>query len=160
MAHLSAEEVTKNHIDKMGEELGAQFDALWHDVVWLHRKWSEYVVLFGLKESRVRLLNRAAPRFFHMIQSVLWEETLLHIARVTDNPTSPGQKQNLTIRNLPDLIGDPHIRATVSVLVAKAIDETKFCRDWRNRHIAHRDLDLITKKSAVPLKGASRKQVK
>ena len=95
-----------------------------------------------------------------MIQGVLWEETLLHIARLTDRSTSPGRRQNPTIQNLAQLIDDPDTRATVTVLVDTAVMESKFCRDWRNRHIAHRDLDLATNKSASPLERASRMQVK
>jgi hypothetical protein len=69
-------------------------------------KWAESVELFGSKPTRTELLNQAAPAFFHMIQIVLWEDTLLHIARVTDVATSGGknQKANLTIQNLPGLV--------------------------------------------------------
>lgn len=94
-----------------------------------------------------------------MIQDVLWEETLLHAARLTDRSTSPGRKQNLTVQNLPQLISDPKTKEYVSILVEKAVIEATFCRDWRNRRIAHRDLDLATNQSAKPLEGASRKQV-
>jgi hypothetical protein len=160
MVHRTAEQVTSHHIEKMGKALGVQFDALWHDVVWLHRKWGEYIELFGSKVSRVETMNQAAPQFFHMIQGVLWEETLLHVARLTDKSTSPGRRQNLTIQNLAKLIDDPDTRQTVTVLVDTAVMQSKFCRDWRNRHIAHRDLDLATNKSASPLEGASRGQVK
>ncbi|MGZ8401654.1 MAG: AbiU2 domain-containing protein [Methyloceanibacter sp.] len=45
-------------------------------------------------------------------------------------------------------------------MVEIAVKETEFCRDWRNRHIAHRDLDLAITDTAQPLKAASRKQVK
>jgi hypothetical protein len=159
MVHRSPEEVTSHHIEKMGEALGRQFDALWHDVVWLHRKWAEYVELYGTKETRVELLNQAAPQFFRMIQDALWEETLLHVARLTDKSTSPGRRQNLTIQNLPQLISDSKIKEHVSILVEKAVAEATFCRDWRNRRIAHRDLDLATNETAKPLEAASRKQV-
>jgi hypothetical protein len=159
MVHRTAEQVTSYHIEKMGEALGLQFDALWQDVVWLHRKWGDYIELFGSKETRVEIMNRAAPQFFQMIQGVLWEATLLHIARLTDRSTSPGRKQNLTIQNLTQLVDDPDTRETVTALVDKAITASEFCRDWRNRHIAHRDLDLATNKSAAPLEGASRRQV-
>jgi hypothetical protein len=40
-------------------------------------------------------------------------------------------------------------------LVETAESKSKFCRDWRNRHIAHRDLDLAMNKSAKELETAS-----
>jgi len=42
-----------------------------------------------------------------------------------------------------------------------AVEKSEFCRDWRNRHIAHRDLGLIIdEKSVEPLKSASREKIK
>ena len=74
----------------MGWELGELYAALWREVAGIHSKWAEYVVLYGTKESRVDLLNRAAPRFARLIQDTLWENTVLHIARLTDPPKSMG----------------------------------------------------------------------
>ena len=33
---LSADEMKQERIAKMGEALGTQYDALWHEVLWLH----------------------------------------------------------------------------------------------------------------------------
>jgi hypothetical protein len=38
-------------------------------------------------------------------------------------------------------------------------EKTKFARDWRNRHIGHRELALALEESANPLAPASRKAV-
>lgn len=156
----TAEESKARYIDVMGTELGTQFAALWQEIVALHLKWAEYVELFGTKPTRIELLNRAAPRYFRMLQDTLWEDALLHIARTTDAPQSGKDKPNLTIRNLPELTRDETLRTTLSALVAAAQKETEFCRDWRNRHIAHRDLNLATSHEAEPLAEASRKLVK
>jgi HEPN superfamily AbiU2-like protein len=152
--------VVNRYIERMGDPLGTQFFALWQEVAWLHMKWAESVELFGSIPTRTELLNQAAPAFFHMIQIVLWEDTLLHIARVTDVSTSGGknQKANLTIQNLPGLVSDPNTRQIVAALVETAVSKAKFCRDWRNRHIAHRDLNLALNQS-TPLQMASRKLV-
>jgi AbiU2 len=138
----------------MGEPLGNQFAALWQEVAWLHMKWAAYVELFAEPE-RVEVLNQAAPGLFYIIREALWEQTLLHIARLTDRPDSGGGKVNLTIQSLPGLVEDTGIKA----LVKSALDKTKFCRDWRNRHIAHRDLNLLLNGSARPLETASGNQV-
>jgi hypothetical protein len=60
-------------------------------------KWGEYVELFGTKPSRIDLRNRAAGGFFRVVQDGLWEDVLLHVARLTDAPRSGG-RANLTIR--------------------------------------------------------------
>jgi hypothetical protein len=105
------------------------------------------------------LLNKAAPAFFRIVQDSLWEDTIIHIARLTDPPKSVG-KENLTVQALPSLISAPQTAKNVANLVQIAITTSDFCRDWRNRHIAHRDLNLSIDKGVTPLKAASRKKIK
>ena len=44
--------------------------------------------------------------------------------------------------------------------MARAIEQAEFCRDWRNRHLAHRDLRLALARGAEPLKTGSRQAVR
>lgn len=157
--HKTAEEVKQHHVEQMGEDLGSLFHALWNEVAWLYSKWGEYVELFGTKPSRIDLMNKAAPLFFKIIQDSLWEDTLLHVARLTDPPKSAG-KHNLTIQRLPRLVAGEKIEASIIKLTEIAIEKADFCRDWRNRHIAHRDLQLAMDEGLEPLKPASRAKVK
>jgi hypothetical protein len=99
----TAEETHAECVKHMGDPLGEQYSALWQEVAWLNLKWGEYDELFGKKPSRVQLLNNAAPQFFYVVEKVLWEDTLLHIARLTD-PPSKGKKSKLTILTLPGLV--------------------------------------------------------
>jgi hypothetical protein len=158
MSDQSADEIKKRNIEKMGEPLGAQFSALWQELAILYVYWAEYQDLFGTKLSRIELVNRAAPMFFHMLQKELWDSRLMHLARITDSSETAGKK-NLTIRNLPDLISDAALKAEVTKLVGAAVKSTEFCRDWRNRHIGHSDLKLALGEPAAALADASRKQV-
>lgn len=155
----TADKAKRTYIAVMGEPLGSIFHALWQEVAWLHRKWDEYVELYGTKSSRVDLLNKAAPTFFRIVQDVLWQETLLHIARLSDPPSSAG-KPNLTIQRLPPLVADAEVAQRVKTLTEKAVEASAFCRDWRNRRIAHRDLNLALENGAIPLSPASREKVK
>jgi hypothetical protein len=160
--YQTAEQAKQAHTEKMGAKLGAQYSALWQELVELHVNWGEYVVLFGTKPERIALLNRAAGSFFRMLQDELFESALLHIARMTDPPSSPGGKENLTVQNLPALIDDEATKDKVQALVNAAVKQGDFCRDWRNRRIAHRDLILaLVEQSAQPqpLANASRLQV-
>lgn len=136
----------------------SMFHALWQEVAWLHSKWTEYIELFGSKPSRVKLLNNAAPNFFRIVQDALWEGTLLHIARLTDSPKSAG-KHNLTIRQLPELLKDDELRDSVKQLIVTAVEASAFARDWRNRRIAHRDLELAIEKGIRPLERANGEKV-
>ena len=160
--HFSADETRQEHINRMGAELGPLYNALYNEVGWLHFKWAEYVVLFGTKPSRVELLNNAAPRFFRMVEDALWEDTLLHISRLVDSPKSAG-KEKLSLLLLIDTAEQhlpENVAARVRSLADTAREKAEFCRDWRNRHIAHRDLDLALRDGARPLAPASRAKIK
>jgi len=158
MSFRSAEQAKADHVQRMGESLGTIYDALWQQIAWGHTKWHDYVELFATKESRVDLLNKAAPSFFRLAQDSLWENVLLHISRLTDPPTT-GKKQNLTVQRLPSLIEHKPTRAKVQELVSVALSTSEFARDWRNRHIAHSDLDLSVSDTAKPLESASHQRV-
>jgi hypothetical protein len=155
----TAEEAKKTNIEKMGAQLGVHYSALWQEVALLYRNWGEYTALFGTKPSRIELMNRAAPYFFRMVQDDLLNATLLHVARLTDPPTTAGHT-NLTIKGLPDLIEHEDTKSAVKKLIENALADAEFCRDWRNRRIAHRDLDVALEQSATELAMANRKRIK
>ena len=69
-------------------------------------------------------------------------------------------KHNLTIQRLAALVADKKVKESVTKLIEVAIETAAFCRDWRNRHIAHRDLQLSMNAGVKPLKVASRSKVK
>jgi len=153
----SAKEVEQNHLEVLGPELGPLYHQLWNECAWVHLKWQEHQELFGKSEERVDLLNRAAGAFFRMIQDSLWEDTLLHIARLVDR-TSVAGKANLTIQRLPDLV-DETIQSETRDLVNAAVEASGFAVDWRNRRIAHRDLKLALAEGVQPLANATTRGV-
>lgn len=163
MTFRTAEEAKADNITKMGEELGEIYSALWQDVTVLHFDWHEYVELFGTKLARIDMMNAAAPHFFRLVQDRLWETTLLHLARLTDPAASPGKgggRTNLTINALPNLIDNAALKDRTTKRVDKAVKLAEFARDWRNRHIAHRDLKLAIEQETTSLANASREDVK
>lgn len=159
MSHYkSAEEVRAEHLAVLGPDLGEAYHALYNEVAWLHLNWRQYRELFGTSPERVDLLNEAAALFTTLLHGWIWEATLLHLSRLTDSPRSAG-KANLTIRGLPVLVPDPELRADVQSKVDAAVAACAFARDWRNRHIAHKDLSLALERPAADLAFASRADV-
>ena len=143
----------------MGRDLGSVYGALWNELVWLNWKWTEYVTLFGENPSRIDLINKAASSFFGIVQQTLWEDCLLHIARLTDPPKTAG-KDNLCIRRLLGFVNHKETYNEIEALIERAERSAEFSRDWRNRHIAHKDLQLTLRQGVRPLKTASRERVK
>ncbi len=156
--NMTADEARLRNVEVMGDQLGSIYSQLWQELAWLYRSWAEYVVLFGTRESRVTLLNEAAPAFTRIMQDSLWEGVLLHVARLTDPAKSVG-KLNLSICALEVAATDLSLKNKLSPCVQAALLAADFCRDWRNRHLAHRDLNLALKRGAEPLKPASRTKV-
>lgn len=160
------EQVQAEYIEKMGPELGELFHAIESELTWVHWKWKQYRVLFGENPKRIDLLNEAASFFFYVVQSVLFEDALLGIARLAGPPSSVG-KPNLTVKRLcpllraqiPPLLREGAVLDEMDDLVARAVKAAEFATDWRHRHIAHRDLGLALKKSVQLPPAASRQQV-
>lgn len=152
------EEILAGYIEAMGEDLGKVFRAVSSELVWTQWRWKQYRTLFGQKPSRIDLMNEAAPLFFQIIQRVLFEDTLLSIARLI-GPAGSGRKSNLTIQRFPLLLADPSLRDEVCLLIEKAKASGEFAVLWRNRRIAHRDLELSLGASPQPLPPATRQKV-
>ena len=143
----------------MEPNLKPTFDGLFSDLCWLKVKWGEYEALFGTSKERIDRLNSAAGYFFGMIQQVMWEDSLLHLCRLTD-PAGKGSRLRLTIRSLPDMCVGHAAHGEVVMRVGLALTAAGFARDWRNRRIAHTDLRLAAgHQGAEPLGPASRKDV-
>lgn len=157
-SYKTEEESQKEYIEVMGKPLGKLFHALWQEVAWLYTKWREYEDLFGTKPSRIDLMNKAAPRFFRIVQDALWENTILHISRLTDPPKTMN-KENLSIQRLPLIVEDKELKQNLKKKIDKAKTNSKFCRDWRNRRIAHSDLKLAIEDRSTPLEPSSRKAI-
>lgn len=152
------DEVRDRYIQQMGTDLGELFHALRNELQWIYWKWCQYRILFGAKPSRVDYLNEAAPLFFYLVQDVFFEDTLLAISRLVGPPSSVG-KPNLSVTRLPDKISNTKLASEVNRLVEDAKASADFAKDWRNRHLAHRDLTLALKHPAMPLPAVNRKNV-
>jgi hypothetical protein len=153
MSTTSPQEAKDRYIAKMGPKPGTQFNELWRDVATVHTKWLEYLHLYDTKES-LDLLNRAAPRFFRMIQDIMWNDIVLHVARLTDKT-----KGVLSVWHLPKLVNNVNVKGNVEDLVKEAVDKSKFCTEWRHNYIAHRNLELATDPKATQLDPGDKKQL-
>jgi len=137
------------------------YKSLQQELIWTHAKWKTYRQLFAVDQKRIEILNASAPFFFRVVQQTLFEDTLLSISRLTDPPRTMG-KENLS---LPLLVERLKIHAPEDLIdqLEHDIDEidmrcTAF-RDWRNRRLAHSDLDTSLKVTNDPLPGVSHEDI-
>jgi hypothetical protein len=152
------DEVQTEYQCSMGQLLGNLFYTLWNDVVWLHMKWQQYRQLYGTNAERVEILNKTASIFFGVVQTVLWEDTLLHLSRLTGSPGARG-KPNLSLQRLVQVIPKGPLCREIKHLINIAVHKADFAHEWRNRRIAHYDLRLAQGSTAISLPPASRQNV-
>ena len=131
------------------------------EVIWLHQKWQEYRRLFAGPEGRISVLNRAAPSFFRTIQDVMWDDILLHIARLTDSAATMrhADKRNLTLQCLPAMFSDAKLADELQGLVNDSVAKAGFAWKWRTKRLAHTDLAVALGRAATRLPGVSRADI-
>jgi len=154
----SPEEVREACHASMGAELGELYYLLSNELTWLYWRWHEYVTLYAGSERRLELLNSSAPFFFYVVQRVLWDETLLGISRLA-GPATTGRKRNLAVQQVLPFATDSALRDRIEDLLADVSEKSAFAIDLRNRHIAHRDLDVALGQAPSPLPSATQETV-
>jgi hypothetical protein len=144
----------------LGYDLGEIYQALIHEVKWLHLKWKQYRILFADSQERIDLLNRAGGTFFFIIQEVLRDDVMMHIARLVD-PKRNKDKENLSLAQLASAVQvkAPNISGEIFRLVSEARKKAHFVEDWRNRRLAHTSLDVALRRKAKTLPGIELEQI-
>jgi hypothetical protein len=157
-SHKTSDEVRHERIETLGKEFGLLYDSIYNEFLLLSLKWIEYLELYGKKESRIDILNLAAPSFFYIVQKILWENILLGICKLTD-PSKTLGKKNASVKSLPDFIADKILKSNVTGKINDLMEATEFCRDWRNRYITHTDYLLTIDENAKPLEVANKEKL-
>jgi hypothetical protein len=150
VTYESEDETKARYVNVMGAELGEVFHQLKQEAAFLHLKWNEYVRLFGFSEERIKMLNRAAPGFFWMVERSWWDDLLLHLSRLTDT-----HNKVLSVQRLAELV-DVGIKDEVGSRCDTLVKAAQFATDHRHRRLAHLNIKLALKKSVKPLKPTSR----
>jgi hypothetical protein len=154
----SFEEARKEYCRVMGEELGTRYHLLWNECALLHMRWDEYIEMFGKSQAEFDTMNEVAPGFFGSVQDMFWESILLHLSRFADR-AKVGPRRTLSLEALLGMHESQKV-PELGKLVSEARLKIKFAQDWRNRLIAHTDLDYSLDRTAKPLAPASRRHVK
>lgn len=152
------EEARQEYERSMGPELGTLYHLLWNQCALLHLHWDEYVELFGKDQEQFDVMNGVAPGFFKSVQDALWEGILLHLCRFAD-PAVVAHRKTLSLDALLKCPASKKV-TLLPALVEDARKKIKFAQDWRNRSIAHLDLDYAIERSAKPLAPATRVHVR
>ena len=111
----------------------------------LTRLWSWYRMLFDLygeSELRLRLLNEAAPAFFGELQTLLRNEIVLGVARLTDMP-SRGSSKRLVLGSIVGALDETQtaeIGSELDAALTPIIETAAPIRRYRHEVLAHRNM--------------------
>jgi hypothetical protein len=133
------------------------FDSLREETLDLHMRWKLYRHLYAGPKEDIVLLNRSAPSIFGILQSLLFDDCVLRICRITD-PASRGNYEYLSVYQLVESLGNVDAEILGCDLQAILRDLETACskmRTLRNRRIAHADLKQALWIAAEPLPGVS-----
>jgi hypothetical protein len=154
----STSDIERKHLEAFGPDLGPIYHELHNEVLWLHMKWLEYRKLYAGSVERVELLNATAPFLFHVVQEVVWDDVVLHIARLTDPAVDKMGNRNLSLFQLAGGIVEPELAEMIRNLVNDARSRASSARTWRNKRLAHCDLGHALEQAA-PLPEVSKQDV-
>jgi len=142
----------------LGEEFDTVFELIKNDLFSLRYEWRIYTSLFGTNPERVELLNEVSAQVAGTIDRHLFEGCIIAICRLTDPEEflRSGSK-NISVKHLVRFMKTDKQKEHISDLINDCISKASFARSWRNKKIAHSDLDV--RKKAKLMETASRFKV-
>jgi hypothetical protein len=134
----------------MPQELLTEFKALSNELTWLSASWDSFLQLFGPDHGQVALLNWASG-FFGIARVSIRNSVFLGICRLTDPPEAAGgRRENLTLERLV-AAASTHRQQPYRETLRIAQEAAAPVRSWRNRLIAHADLETMLNLDSEPV---------
>jgi hypothetical protein len=159
--YSAPEEARQQTLDAFPPGTGELVYEISRSVSILHMNWKDYRTLYGTSPERIELLNWAASTFFGLLDSILFNNIVLAIARLTDRAQT-GSYTNASLERLVEAL-EPDLDAAMVDSLHKKLDKlTTFCkpiRERRNKALAHADLDTTLDYRSDPLPGISRADI-
>ena len=141
MPYLDENNSLKRYKEKMGDDFGELFNAIINVTRNLQIKYREYTYLFG-SEKIVNALNEFAPGFFCYIQEILFNDLILHISKIFDDP-GKGDRKILCFNCLLEKVTNEDLKQNLTNILNQCNKKRDFASIRRNKYIAHDDYQLF-----------------
>jgi hypothetical protein len=142
------------HCPELPEGVQGIFTGLCQDVASLYSKWQLYQDLFTSQDD-VAVLSEVALATFQIVEEALGTDMTMAICRLSDSHRSCGN-DNLSIVTLARQVGQ--IKG-LDALVQQLRNECEPVRQYRDKRIAHNDLNVALKPKENPLPGIGRSRI-
>lgn len=125
-------------IDWLYKQLGSE-------TIRIRQQWIYYETLYLQGEKRRELLAERTLEFFRRLQRTYWDDIVLSIVRLTEDPVVAGH-DTVVLKRLESAVEDDG-RADLAEELSERLDKINDLRssleDARNRLIAHRDKEAL-----------------
>lgn len=142
-------------------DVSVVYEELKNEINWLYAKWKIYQQLYGKNEKRVDMLNECAGMFFYIIEQALRYDISISASKLTD-PARSGKSENLSLYQLQERIEencDQYFAVESRKILEVVNSRCAPLRSWRNKKLAHLDLEVAMNTAATPLPQFSRKEI-
>ena len=146
--------------DQITPELRELFDVLNKEVTGLHTVWELYVQFYGTSGENFEIMNASAPQFFAILQTMLFNELVMILNRLTEKATTLG-KANASLEQLiaqMDVVQDAKLVSSLKHRLLNIRDNYSAFRTWRDKMLSHNDFTIALQGKSRDLPGITRKQ--
>lgn len=144
---MTSAELLDQYQSAMGNDLGFIFHSLEKTHIWNKRVFTQFKELYSVLQTRVDLMNRCAPEFFHMLSYVFLDSIVLGTIKLFDPAsTKNGKEQNISFYKLAELLGDDQFILEKVIDLKPQLDLLKKRRDKQIAHmdeLTHKNLDYV-----------------
>lgn len=134
------------------------YSLLSEEVMSLYGRWICFRQLFAKSEQRIEMLNECASTFFYIAQNMFFDEIQVSLSKLTDPAKTGKTNENLSLDQL-QLMLEQYGEAVLAQSNRKKLDEIHIkvepFRVWRNKWLAHLDLNTASKATFSNLPGVS-----
>jgi len=133
----------------MNPELDELFKAVNNEVTWLHTVWELLNQLYWSSAENFEIMEATAPHFFGILRTMLFEEMIMIVNRLTDRPITSGR----TNASLERLVGLVEMRTHAGLIESlhQRLKELRTnsgaFRAWRDKRVSHNDLSITLEKT-------------
>jgi hypothetical protein len=134
-------------------EINELFEAVNDEVTWLHTVWELLNQLYWSGAENFEIMEATAPHFFGILRTILFEEMVMIVNRLTDRPITSG-RPNASLERLIGLL-DSHVNANLVASLQNRLKSMRTKHDtfriWRDKKVSHNDLsNTLDKGNSLP----------
>lgn len=140
----NANEILLRYQQRFGDEEGRRYKSIEDQWSRLWLLWKDFDTLFRNGEQRAEILTKSASGFFWQFRTLAMNEMLLGLCRLMDRDKRTCSFPTFTKNIFSSDTVNVSLEDRDKILANQrdALQRTKFAKNWRDKRIAHIDMDI------------------